>query len=144
LNLHYCIPLSFLTLCLITAIALLSSLLTSNTNIAQCPIYDCSWINATTNSNIGNTTTTTYNLNMTNEISFSVYYNISLSSITTLSTSTSTTTRGRNLLYGADCTEHEECALSKNLFCQYEFDLNEKHCFCETTYFWNKNLQQCG
>jgi hypothetical protein len=143
LNLHYCIPLSFLILCLIAAIALLSSLLTSNTNIAKCPIYDCSWINATTYSNIGNTTTT-YELNMTNEMSFSVYDNISLSSITTVPTSTSTTTRGRNLLYGADCIEHEECALSKNLFCEYEFDLNQKHCFCETTYFWNKNIQQCG
>jgi len=141
LNLHYCIPLSFLTLCLIAAIALLSSLLTSNTNIAQCPIYDCSWMNVT---NIGNTTTTTNNLNMTNEISFSVYYNISLSSISTVLTSTSTTTRGRDLLYGADCIEHEECALSKNLFCEYEFDLTEKRCFCETTYFWNKNIQQCG
>ncbi len=130
----------FLTLCLITAIALLSVLLTDKTNIEQCPIYDCSWINSTTYSNIGSTTTS-YNLNMTSEISFPTNWNSSLSSITT---STSTPALGRNLLYGDNCTEHEECTLTKNLFCEYEFDLNQKHCFCETTYFWNNNTQQCG
>ncbi|CAF1205385.1 unnamed protein product [Rotaria sordida] len=140
-NLHYCIPILFLTLCLIIAIGLLSSLLTHNTNIQQCPIYDCSWINTTIDSTI-RSTTTSYNFNITSEISFVPNWNTSLSSIIT-STSTSTIIVDRNLLYGDNCTEHEQCTLSKNLFCQYEFDLNQKHCFCETTYFWNKNTQQC-
>ncbi len=132
----------FLISCLIAAIALLSSLLIGKINIEQCPIYDCSWINATTHSNIGSTTTL-YNLNVTGEISFPTNWNTSLSSVAT-SISTSTTTVGRNLLYGDNCTEHEECTLTKHLFCEYEFDLNQKHCFCETTYFWNNNTQQCG
>lgn len=51
---------------------------------------------------------------------------------------------GKKLLYGDNCSKHEECTLSKYLYCQYEFDLNQKHCFCETTYFWNKITQQCG
>jgi hypothetical protein len=135
--------LSFVTLCLIAAIALLSSLLINNKNIDQCSISDCSWINSTTYSNIESPTTTTYNLNITNEMSFSTNWNTSLNSIIT-STSTSTIALGRNLLYGDNCTEHEECTLSKNLFCEYEFDLNQKHCFCETTHFWNSNTQECG
>ena len=60
------------------------------------------------------------------------------------SETTSTTTSERNLFYGAKCINHEDCALSRNLFCEYEYDLNEKHCLCETTFFWNKNTQQCG
>ncbi|CAF4326041.1 unnamed protein product, partial [Adineta steineri] len=100
------------------AIALLSSLLINHTNIDQCPIYNCSSIINTT-----------------------VYSNIS--STTPILTSTSTVAYNRNLLYGTYCNEHEECTLSKNLFCQYEYNLNEKHCFCETTYFWNKYTQQC-
>ncbi|CAF0981751.1 unnamed protein product [Adineta steineri] len=117
-NLRYYIPLIFLILCLAVAIALLSSLLINHTNIEQCPIYNCSSIINTT-----------------------VYSNIS--STTSILTSTSTITYNRNLLYGAYCNEHEECTLSKNLFCQYEYNLNEKYCFCETTYFWNKYTQQC-
>lgn len=140
---YYYIPLLFLILCLITAIALLASLLTNKTTIIeQCPIYDCSWINSMTYSNIENTTTL-YNSNITSEISFPINWNTSLSSITIL-TSTTAITVGRNLLYGDNCTEHEECTLTKNLFCEYEFDLKQKHCFCETTYFWNNNTQQCG
>ncbi len=114
----------------------------NTTNIEQCPIYDCSWTNTTIYSSIGSTTASS-NLNITSGISFSTSSNPSLSS-NTVSTSASTTTLGKQLLYGDNCSEHEECTLSKHLFCQYEFDLNQKHCFCETTYFWNKNTQQCG
>jgi hypothetical protein len=80
---------------------------------------------------------------MTSNISFTINLNTLMSSITT-PTSINSTTLGRNLLYGDNCTEHEECTLTKNLFCEYEFDFNQKHCFCETTYFWNKNSEQCG
>jgi hypothetical protein len=98
-------------------------------------------MNTTTDSNTGSTTTS-FNFNTTNEVSYPTNWN-TLSSIST-SISTSTVALGRNLLYGDNCTEHEECTLTKNLFCEYEFDVNQKHCFCETTYFWNKNTQQCG
>ncbi|CAF3426673.1 unnamed protein product [Rotaria socialis] len=136
---HHCIPLSFLILCLIAAIALLSSLVTNTTSIEQCPIYDCSLMNTTTYSTISNMTTS-YNLNISNDISFVTNWNTSISSTVT---STSTTILDRNLVYGDNCIDYEQCTLSKHLLCQYEFDLNQKHCFCETTYFWNKKTQQC-
>ena len=99
-------------------------------------------MNATTSTNIENPSTSS-NLNITGEISFPSNHTTSLSSIITL-TSTSTTTLGKNLLYGDNCSIHEECTLSKRLYCEYEFDFIQKHCFCETTYFWNQNTQQCG
>ncbi|CAF4706257.1 unnamed protein product [Rotaria sp. Silwood2] len=77
-NLHYRILVLFLILCLIAAIALLSSLLIHNTNIKQCPIYDCSWMNTTIDSTI-ESTTTSYNFNITNEISFVPNWNTSIS-----------------------------------------------------------------
>ena len=95
-------------------------------------------MNTTIDSNPGSITTSSSS-SITNEISLSTNWNTTLSSI-----SPSTVTLGKNLLYGDNCTEHEECTLSKYLFCEYEFDLNSKNCFCETSYFWNKNTQQCG
>ncbi|UJR30285.1 hypothetical protein I4U23_017823 [Adineta vaga] len=128
----YCLPFSFVTLCFIIAIALLSSLLTSNT---QCPIYDCSLMNTSTTIN--------YDFNITNDLSVSNYWNTSLTSSETSTNPSTTQTLQRNLLYGENCIDHEECDLTKGLFCEYEFDLNQKHCFCETTYFWNRHVQQC-
>ncbi|CAF1164244.1 unnamed protein product, partial [Didymodactylos carnosus] len=37
----------------------------------------------------------------------------------------------KDLLYGENCTEHEECQLAKHLFCELEFDPVQKHCYCE-------------
>lgn len=139
---RYYILFAFLICGLITAIALLSSLLINNTNTSQCEIYDCSWINTTSDSTQESTIIITYNSHVTNDISFETNPNTALNStITSLSTSLGVLTRN---LYGDTCTEHEQCAISKQLFCEYEFDLNEKHCFCETTHFWNNNTQQCG
>ena len=111
-------------------------------NVQQCLIHNCSWINATTYSTT-ESTTKSYNTNITSEIFSIISSNQSLSSIMT-STITGTATAKRNLLYGDHCTDHEECLLSRRLFCQYGFDLDQKHCLCETAYFWNKNTQQCG
>ena len=95
-------------------------------------MYDCSAMNIST--------IMTYNSTATIE----EHWKTSLGSSETSPNPTLMTTSEQNLLYGAKCINHEDCSLSRNLFCEYEYDLNEKHCLCEATFFWNKNIQQCG
>ena len=108
-----------LALCLSTAIGLLAALLAHD---AICPVDHCASMALSSSTSRFPSTTTNGNASF------------------------SSTTSGlrHDLLYGETCRDHQECHASKQLFCQYEFDANEKHCFCETTHFWNRVEQQCG
>lgn len=111
--------------CLAAVIGLLTPLIRKKGSINHCPDIPCSSVNLSPS------------LPTITDFTFSTgFSNHSYSSLWTTSL--------RKRSYGEICVDHDQCTETQYLFCQYEYDPEEKRCYCETSHFWNVSRQRCG